>query len=169
MVKPVVILCSILLLVVVLPAYGGDRSVRADYKARTGDTSLDTTLGNLNIQTHGRNLSDFVSNLSLSYKIPKPDLEDLLNKEKMTPADVYMTVALSKIINKPIEAVVEKYKANKGKGWGVIAKQLGIKPGSKEFKDLKKEGARQLEKVKGKSNDKEKCKNKSNKGKKDKK
>jgi hypothetical protein len=28
--------------------------------------------------------------------------------------------------------------ANKGKGWGVIAKNLGIKPGSAEFHALKR-------------------------------
>jgi hypothetical protein len=36
--------------------------------------------------------------------------------------------------------VVREYKAHKGQGWGVIAKNLGIKPGSKEFHALKKGG-----------------------------
>jgi hypothetical protein len=31
----------------------------------------------------------------------------------------------------------KSYLSNPGKGWGVIAKSLGIKPGSKEFKSLK--------------------------------
>jgi hypothetical protein len=30
------------------------------------------------------------------------------------------------------------YKQSKGKGWGVIAKELGIKPGSPEFHALKR-------------------------------
>jgi hypothetical protein len=33
---------------------------------------------------------------------------------------------------------VDTYKRNKGKGWGVIAQRLGIKPGSAEFHRLKK-------------------------------
>jgi hypothetical protein len=34
--------------------------------------------------------------------------------------------------------VLREYKSSKGKGWGVIAKSLGIKPGSKEFHELKR-------------------------------
>jgi hypothetical protein len=103
--------------------------------------------------------------LSLSYNIPRIRIEDLLYKVKMTPADVYMTVGLAKIIGKPIDVVVGEYEANRGKGWGVIAKRLGIKPGSKEFHALKKGGAGELEKAKGKSQDKGKAKKKSKKGK----
>jgi hypothetical protein len=33
---------------------------------------------------------------------------------------------------------MKEYQVHKGKGWGVIAKNLGIKPGSKEFHALKK-------------------------------
>jgi hypothetical protein len=38
---------------------------------------------------------------------------------------------------KPPEYVAERYKSGKGKGWGALAKSLGIKPGSKEFHALK--------------------------------
>ena len=37
----------------------------------------------------------------------------------------------------PPEHVVDQYRKNKGQGWGVIAKSLGIKPGSAEFHALK--------------------------------
>lgn len=52
-------------------------------------------------------------------------------------ADAYMLLRLGEISNKPIEHVIEKYKAQKGKGWGNLAKSLGIKPGSKDFHALK--------------------------------
>ena len=93
----------------------------------------------------------------------------------MTPADVYMTVGIAKITNKSIDEVVGEYKANKGKGWGVIAKRLGIKPGSKEFHALKEGGSVELEKAKakgqgkGKGNGKGKGKKRSKKSKKQKK
>ena len=32
---------------------------------------------------------------------------------------------------------MDEYRNNKGQGWGVIAKNLGIKPGSDEFHALK--------------------------------
>ena len=34
--------------------------------------------------------------------------------------------------------MVEVYKSNKSKGWGAIAKEMGIKPGSAEFHAMKK-------------------------------
>lgn len=148
--KPILILAMILLFIISSSAYGDDRSVSATYDAKTGDSTLDATLGDLNVQTHDSNLSDFISNLSLSYNIPKIKIEDLLYRVEMTPADAYMTVGIAKITSKPIDDVVDEYKVNKGKGWGVIAKRLGIKPGSKEFHALKKGGSVELEKAKGK-------------------
>ncbi len=53
------------------------------------------------------------------------------------PADAYMCLRLGEISNKPPEYVIKEYKKDKGKGWGVLAKNLGIKPGSKEFYALK--------------------------------
>lgn len=154
--KAILNLALVLLFLISASAYGGDRSVSATYDARTGDSALDTTLGDLNVQTNGRDLSDFISNLSLSYNIPKIKIEDLLYRVEMTPADAYMTVGLAKITNKSIDEVVDEYKANKGKGWGVIAKRLGIKPGSKEFHALKEGGLVELEKAKGKGKGKDK-------------
>jgi hypothetical protein len=46
--------------------------------------------------------------------------------------------------------VVDVYKKNRGKGWGVIAKSLGIKPGSPEFHALKRGDDLYTHKEKGK-------------------
>jgi hypothetical protein len=54
------------------------------------------------------------------------------------PADAFMVYQLGQMTRKPPEQVVQVYKANQGKGWGVIAKSLGIKPGSPEFHALKR-------------------------------
>ncbi len=53
------------------------------------------------------------------------------------PANAYMALRLGEMSGRPVETVMEEYKKNKGKGWGVMAKNLGIKPGSAEFKALK--------------------------------
>jgi hypothetical protein len=45
---------------------------------------------------------------------------------------------VGEVARQPQEVVLREYQANKGKGWGVIAKNLGIKPGSREFHELKK-------------------------------
>ena len=48
--------------------------------------------------------------------------------------DAYMLLRLGKMSNQPIDHVIKKYKAGKGKGWGALAKSLGIKPGSAEIR-----------------------------------
>lgn len=52
---------------------------------------------------------------------------------------------LSILVGKPVETVYVTYQKNQKKGWGAIAKELGIKPGSKEFHQLKNGGALVLE------------------------
>jgi len=54
------------------------------------------------------------------------------------PADAYVALRLGEMSGKPVEYVTEQYKAGKGRGWGVLAKSLGIKPGSREFHALKR-------------------------------
>ena len=54
------------------------------------------------------------------------------------PADAYIMLRLGEMSGRPTGYVVEKYRNNKGKGWGSLAKNLGIKPGSKEFHALKR-------------------------------
>jgi len=52
-------------------------------------------------------------------------------------ADAYIIFRLAEISEKPVERVMDLYQGRKGNGWGVLAKQLGIKPGSDAFKALK--------------------------------
>lgn len=53
-------------------------------------------------------------------------------------ADAYMVFRLGELTHRPIKDVVSVYHAQRNKGWGVIAKELGIKPGSREFHALKR-------------------------------
>ncbi|HPR50831.1 MAG TPA: hypothetical protein PLU81_03540 [Deltaproteobacteria bacterium] len=53
------------------------------------------------------------------------------------PADAYMVLRLGEMSGKPTDHVMRTYKSAKGQGWGALAKNLGIKPGSKEFQALK--------------------------------
>jgi hypothetical protein len=89
---------------------------------------------------------DFRARLAARFDIGGLEVNVVLrNTEK--PADAYMVLRLGEISRHPTDYVLAKYKTNKGKGWGVLAQSLGIKPGSKEFKalkrgsDLYKEGA----------------------------
>ena len=81
--------------------------------------------------------SGFKAKLSTRFQIGDVHIKAVLsNVDK--PADAYMVLRLGEMSNKPPEYVIKEYKARKGKGWGVLAKSLGIKPGSKEFHALKR-------------------------------
>ncbi|MBI5206055.1 MAG: hypothetical protein HZA11_14170 [Nitrospirae bacterium] len=97
---------------------------------------LENLIGSLNAQAKA-DLPGFRADLSAQFGLPVPDV-DILMKTLPTPGDVYMTLRVGRIANKPTEVVIKEYKANRGKGWGVIAKNLGIKPGSREFHELKR-------------------------------
>ncbi len=75
-----------------------------------------------------------------------------------SPADAYMVLRLGEMSSKPYDYVLNKYQTEKNKGWGVMAKSLGIKPGSKEFHALKEGSDIYHNTVKGKGNKKKKGK-----------
>jgi len=95
-------------------------------------------------------------------------------------ADAYMVLRLAEMSRQPVDTVISHYHVNKDKGWGVLAKRLGIKPGSREFHSLKrghdlptgrdkaigkrqyKEKSKGKEQNKGKGNSKGKGHNKGN-------
>jgi hypothetical protein len=81
--------------------------------------------------------SGFKARLSARFKIGDAEINTVINNVP-DPADAYMVLRLGEMSSKPTEYVIEKYKSEKGKGWGVLAKSLGIKPGSEEFHALKR-------------------------------
>ncbi len=126
----------------------------------TGDDELNKSL--LTIDADAKlDFGVFKVDLSLSYDITEKKIEYLSVDIEMSAGDIYMSLELAKITEKSIDLVVEVYQANKTKGWGVIAKELGIKPGSPEFHarkgKAKDKGSK--EKGKGKGKGKEKGKN----------
>lgn len=97
---------------------------------------LDSFVGSLNVQANA-DLPGFKVKLSAQFGIPVPQVEMVIARVQ-TPADAYMVLKVGEVARQPQEVVLKEYQANKGKGWGVIAKNLGIKPGSREFHELKK-------------------------------
>jgi hypothetical protein len=80
--------------------------------------------------------SGFRARLGARFQLGDIEIRTVLgNVEK--PADAYMVLRLGEMSSRPIDYVMKKYKAGNGKGWGVLAKSLGIKPGSKDFHALK--------------------------------
>lgn len=80
--------------------------------------------------------SGFKARLSTRFKIGNAEINAVISHVDNS-ADAYMVLRLGEMSGKSTEDVITRYKSNKGKGWGALAKSLGIKPGSKEFKTLK--------------------------------
>jgi len=99
-------------------------------------SDLDVFISNLNVQAQA-DLGAFKVRLSTQFGVPAPRVEAVMASVK-TPGDAYMCFRVGQVASKPVEVVTKEYQGNKAKGWGVIAKNLGIKPGSKEFHELKK-------------------------------
>jgi hypothetical protein len=97
---------------------------------------LDGFLSNLNIQARA-DMNGFGVKLGAQFGVPVPQVQAIIRSVDM-PADAFMCLQLSQWSNRRPDMVVNTYKTYKGKGWGVIAKQLGIKPGSAEFHALKR-------------------------------
>jgi hypothetical protein len=114
-------------------------SVVAQY--HTGSDDLNKSLVRIDADA-SVNFGGFRADISGSYDISENKIDYLAVKVGMTAGDIYMALEIGKITHKSIDHVVEVYQANKGKGWGVIAKELGIKPGSPEFHALKGKGSK---------------------------
>ena len=81
--------------------------------------------------------SGFRARLAARFKIGDAQINAVLSNVER-PADAYMVFRFGEMSAKPTDYVIEKYRSEKGKGWGALAKSLGIKPGSKEFHALKR-------------------------------
>ena len=103
---------------------------------KSGDAELDADLNEINVSAR-LDFAAFKTDLRLSYDISENKIDYLSVSVRMEPAEIYLALELSLISGKPVDDVVEIYKINRDKGWGAIAKMIGIKPGSDEFHKLK--------------------------------
>lgn len=67
-----------------------------------------------------------------------PDRVGSVIRAAGSAGDAYLIFRLGHLTRRSTDEVLEHYRKHKGKGWGQMAHDLGIKPGSREFHDLKK-------------------------------
>lgn len=96
---------------------------------------LDTFLNNLNVQA-GADRHGVVTSVGSHFGVPYSDVE-LIMGTTGSLADAFMVLQIGRWTGLSRDRIMNQYRANKGQGWGVIAKDLGIKPGSAEFHALK--------------------------------
>jgi hypothetical protein len=112
----------------------GFTNLTAQYN--TGDVQLNASLVEIDANA-SVNFSLFKSDMSSTYNVTETKINTWSVSFGMKAGDIYFALELARITKKPIDEVVTVYTSNKQKGWGVIAKDLGIKPGSPEFHALK--------------------------------
>ncbi len=81
--------------------------------------------------------SGFKATLAVRFDLGDVQVKAVLSNVK-EPADAYMVLRLRELSRQPTDYVIAKYRSHRGKGWGALAKSLGIKPGSREFHALKR-------------------------------
>ena len=96
---------------------------------------LEGFLANLNAQARV-DLPGFSAKVSAQFGVPEVQVKAVLGTVK-EPADAFMIFQIGQMSRQPTDKVMRVYQTQRGKGWGVIAKELGIKPGSPEFHALK--------------------------------
>ncbi|MCX5871605.1 MAG: hypothetical protein NTY00_13475 [Deltaproteobacteria bacterium] len=104
------------------------------FPAMAGD-GLDAFLSNVNVQAR-TDMNGFSAKVSAQFGVPEPQVRVVL-RQVNEPADAFMVFQLGQMTNQQPDRVMQVYQSQKGRGWGVIAKELGIKPGSAEFHALK--------------------------------
>lgn len=113
----------------------GIQFTNAQISFNTGDASLEAELNLLNDNAK-KDLTSFKSQIVSDFGLTKEKVQDLLDKS-MEPAEIILSGRIADITGNSVDDVVKSYEANKDKGWGQVAKDLGIKPGSAEFHALK--------------------------------
>ena len=105
-------------------------------QSTTGDRKLNYLLKKINKHAEA-DPDGFIRQPSLKHNVPEEEIRQAKERHGLSYGDTYMAAALSKISKRQVGVVAEEFKQNQGKGWGVMAMNLGIKPGSPEFKQMK--------------------------------
>lgn len=107
-------------------------SISTSAQVKAGDFDW---LDNLSIQATA-DPSGFRVKLRTRFQIGDAQIQTVIGQVS-SHADAYMVLRLGELSHRPINDVLGVYRSGQHKGWGKMAKDLGIKPGSKEFHALK--------------------------------
>lgn len=95
-------------------------------------------VGNVLLNNKNYSNDEICSLYNQHYGISQQKLYELYNGFSRNWGDVVMGLELSQFLNKPINTIFNDYRdGGATKGWGNLAKQYGIKPGSDEFHRFK--------------------------------
>jgi hypothetical protein len=104
--------------------------------AAMAEDGLEAFLSHVNLQARA-DMNGFSAKVSAQFGVPESQVRVVLRKVN-EPADAFMVFQLGQMAHQPLDTVMRVYQSGKGRGWGVLAKELGIKPGSAAFHALKR-------------------------------
>lgn len=116
-----ILLCAIIILTCTVPAM-------AD--------GLDNFLDNLNVQA-GADREGYATQLGIHFSAPRSSVDHVL-ASVISLGDAFMIFQLGRMTGLSLDRIMGTYRGQKNKGWGAMAQDLGIKPGSAEFHALKR-------------------------------
>lgn len=131
-----------------------------DYVPSTGDATLDAVLDAINVLFDDEP-EYVVERIVYETHAPPVLVREYLVDRRYAPADVYMIGALAEASGRSFGDVAKRFDANRlgartggapgarGAGWGKVARDLGIKPGSPQFHALKRGGGVFVERARG--------------------
>lgn len=98
---------------------------------------LEDFLSSVNVRAQA-NMPGFYATVSAQFGVPDAQVKSVLASVG-EPSSAFMVFQLGQMSHQPVDRVLQVYRngRNTGKGWGMMAKELGIKPGSREFHALK--------------------------------
>lgn len=123
---------TIIILALVVFSFSGFSQVSFN----TGSAEMDNDLNIMNNEAKV-DLNAFNKKIGIDFNTDAKKVESIRIGSKLEPAEVFFAYQLAKIISKPVESVVKTYTEDRSQGWGVVAKKMGVKPGSPEFHRLK--------------------------------
>lgn len=113
----------------------------------TGDDEINQHLSEVNAYAKAE-YQFFKKDLSLKFGISTREIDRYVYDEKVRPGDLYYACTMANVTGSSVNDVLVLYKEKHG--WGAVAQEYGIKPGSKEFHRLKGKSMSGIGKVKSK-------------------
>lgn len=134
---PRALLLALSLALIAAPALADDYAF--GFNPRSGDAWIDAQLGDVNVFARG-NLDGYVDEVVVSTGAPRYYVQEMVVDRGWAPGDVYYACLIARQLGRPCAYVVDAYEREmrgRGRGWGALAQELGIRPGSEAFHALK--------------------------------
>lgn len=101
-----------------------------------GDAELNESITTITTKAKTQ-FSEFKTFITQNYGVGRDKYDMWQNSIGMNLGDIYLAVEIAKVSGKPQDDVIAAFKKNKAQGWGAIAKEFGVKPGTDAFEVLK--------------------------------